>query len=353
MDTTLPSVAIVILSWNGKHFLEEYLPSVVTSTFPNLEIWVADNHSTDDTVAYVREKWPQLKLLALDRNEGFAAGYNTALKQITADYYVLLNQDVEITPGWIEPVIAKMEGDPHVAAAQPKLKAQKQKDEFEYAGAAGGFMDRWGYPFCRGRIFDSTEKDTGQYDETREVFWATGAAMFVRAELFHRFGGFDGALFAHMEEIDLCWRMKNAGFKILCVCESVAYHLGGGSLPMGNPRKTFLNFRNNLVILVKNMPSGELWWRLATRLVLDLAAALRALVGGNAADFRAILRAQCHVVFRLRQWLRHRKQAQRAVRENSIGPRNQAGLFHGNIVLQYFRNGVKRFSDLPPDKFAN
>jgi len=352
MEKNSPRVAVVILSWNGKKFLEEFLPSVVTSTYPNLEIWVADNHSTDGTSDYIRQQWPQLKLLCLERNEGFAAGYNAALKQITADYYVLLNQDVEIVPGWIEPVITRMESDPAIAAAQPKLRACRQKDQFEYAGAAGGFMDSWGYPFCRGRVFDTTERDAGQYDQTREVFWATGAALFVRANLFHRFGGFDGALFAHMEEIDLCWRMKNAGYKIFCVCESLAYHVGGGSLPMGNPRKTFLNFRNNLVILIKNMTRGELWWKLPARLLLDQAAALRALARGNAPECRAILRAQGHVIFRLRTWYRHRKLAQQAVRENRIGPRNAAGTFHGNIVLQYFQKGVKRFSDLPSKRFT-
>lgn len=350
MDNSLPRVAIVILSWNGKHFLAEFLPSVVTSTYPNLEIWVADNHSTDDSAAYLRQHWPQVKLVVLERNEGFAAGYNAALQQIRADYYVLLNQDVEITPGWIEPIIDRMQRDPHIAAAQPKLKAQKRRDEFEYAGGAGGFMDRWGYPFCRGRIFDATEQDVGQYDDTREVFWATGAALFVRADLFHRFGGFDGDLFAHMEEIDLCWRMKNAGYKIFCVCESVAFHVGGGSLPMGNPRKTFLNFRNNLVMILKNLPGAELWWRFPARLVLDQLAALRALTRGNTADFRAIWRAQWHVLTRLGFWWRHRRAAQRAVSANRIGPRNHKGTFHGSIVRQFFQCGVRRFSDLPAQR---
>lgn len=350
MEKNLPRVAVVILSWNGKHFLEQFLPSVVTSTYPNLEIWMADNHSTDGTADYMRQCWPQLKLLVLERNEGFAAGYNAALKQIEADYYVLLNQDVEITPGWIEPVIARMEADAAIAAAQPKLLAQQRKDEFEYAGGAGGFMDRWGYPFCRGRIFDVTEMDAGQYNQSREVFWATGAAMFVRAKLFHRFGGFDGDLFAHMEEIDLCWRLKNAGYKIFCVCESVAYHVGGGSLPMGNPRKTFLNFRNNQVMLLKNLAGAELGWRFPIRLALDQLAAMRALMSGKAADFRAIWRAQWHVLSRLGFWWRHRREAQHAVSTNRVGPRNRAGTFHGSIVREFFQRGVKRFSDLPQER---
>jgi GT2 family glycosyltransferase len=352
MENKLPRVAVVILAWNGKKFLEKFLPSVVSSTYANLEICVADNHSTDGTADYIREHWPKLKLIRLERNEGFAAGYNSALTQVSADYFVLLNQDVEIVPGWIEPVIALMEKDAAIAAAQPKLMDFRQREKFEYAGGAGGFIDRWGYPFCRGRLFDTMETDTGQYDGTREIFWATGAALFIRAGLFKSFGGFDGDFFAHMEEIDLCWRLKNAGHKIFGVGESSAFHVGGGSLPMGNPRKTFLNFRNNLILILKNMTAGELCWRFPLRLVLDQLAALRALAGGNTADFCAILKAQGHVVFQLGKWLRHRKAAQKAVEANRVGPRNLAGTFCGSVVRYYFQRGVKRFSDLPPDKFA-
>ena len=352
MEKSLPRVAVVILAWNGKEFLEKFLPSVAASTYSDLEVYVADNHSTDGTADYVRQQWPKLKLICLERNEGFAAGYNSALAQVSADYFVLLNQDVEVVPGWIEPVIALMERDNLIAAAQPKLMDFRQRKQFEYAGGAGGFLDHWGYPFCRGRIFDTTEIDAGQYDGTREIVWATGAALFVRAELFKSFGGFDGDFFAHMEEIDLCWRLKNAGYKIFCTGESTAFHVGGGSLPKGNPRKTFLNFRNNLVLILKNMTAGELWWRFPLRLVLDQLAALRALAGGNSGDFCAIIKAQCHVVFGLGKWWPHRKIAQKAVAENRVGPRNVSGIFQGSVVRYYFQRGVKRFSDLPPDKFA-
>ncbi len=352
MEKTLPRVAVVILTWNGKNFLEQFLPSVTASTYANLEIYVADNNSTDGTADYVRQHWPKLKLICLERNEGFAAGYNSALALVTADYFVLLNQDVEVVPGWIEPVIALMEKDNLIAAAQPKLMDFRQRKQFEYAGGAGGFLDHWGYPFCRGRIFDTTETDTGQYDGTREIVWATGAALFVRAGLFKSFGGFDGDFFAHMEEIDLCWRLKNAGYKIFCTGDSTAFHVGGGSLPKGNPRKTFLNFRNNLILILKNMTAGELWWRFPLRLILDQLAAVRALAVGDAADFCAILKAQFQVAFLIGKWLRHRAAAQKAVAENRVGPRNLAGIFHGSIVRCYFQRGVKRFSDLPPDKFA-
>jgi GT2 family glycosyltransferase len=351
MGKTLPRIAVVILAWNGKSFLEKFLPSVDASTYPNLEIYIADNNSTDGTADYIRQHWPKLKLICLERNEGFAAGYNSAFAQVTADYFVLLNQDVEVVPGWIEPVIALLEKDSSIAAAQPKLMDFRQRDKFEYAGGAGGFLDHWGYPFCRGRIFNITETDAGQYDGTREIVWATGAAMFVRATLFKSFGGFDGDFFAHMEEIDLCWRLKNAGYKIYCAADSSAYHVGGGSLPMGNPRKTFLNFRNNLILILKNMTAGELWWRFPLRLALDQLAALRALAGGNAADFCAILKAQCQVVFQLGKWLRHRKAARKVVEVNRIGARNSAGIFNGSVVRFYFQRGVKHFSDLPPDKF--
>ena len=254
----MKKVAVVILNWNGRHIIEKFLPSVVTNTAGEAEVIVADNGSTDDSLAFLAEHYPTLRTIALDKNYGFAGGYNRALAQVEADYYVLLNDDVECTPNWGSPVIEMMEADSEIAVAQPKLLMYDQKDTFEYAGGAGGFIDRFGYPFCRGRMFNTLEQDHGQYDDARQVFWATGAAMFVRSNVWHQLGGLDDDFFAHMEEIDFCWRAKNAGHKIAYCPRSVLYHVGGGTLPKSSPMKTMLNFRNNLSMLYKNLPDNEL-----------------------------------------------------------------------------------------------
>jgi len=275
MGKAHPKIAIVVLCWNGKQFLADFLPYVLKTTYPNFDIYVADNASTDDSVVYIENHFADVRLIQLQKNEGFAEGYNKALKQITADYYVLLNQDVEVEPGWIEPVIQLMESDEKIAAAQPKIKAFHNKTLFEYAGAAGGFIDKYGYPFCRGRMFDEIEKDKGQYNQPSEIFWATGACLFVKSELYHNLGGLDKHLFAHMEEIDFCWRAKNAGYKISYCPKSTVFHVGGGSLPQGNPKKTYLNFRNNLIIMVKNLPFWRLLYIIPLRLLLDHIAAYK------------------------------------------------------------------------------
>ncbi|MBI3232939.1 MAG: glycosyltransferase family 2 protein [Bacteroidetes bacterium] len=237
-------VAVVILNYNGKHWLEKFLPSVLSSTYANIEIVVADNCSTDDSIDFINQNYPNLTLIKNRVNGGFSKGYNDCLKHVTADYYVLLNSDIEVTPNWIEPVIELMESDSLIAACQPKILMYDQKDKFEYAGAAGGFMDSMGYMFCRGRIFDIYETDHGQYNEAIEVFWATGACLFVRANIYHQFGGLYEPLFAHMEEIDFCWRLKNNGYKIYACPTSEVYHVGGGTLNKTSPHKTYLNFRN-------------------------------------------------------------------------------------------------------------
>ncbi|MFZ9718824.1 MAG: glycosyltransferase family 2 protein, partial [Chitinophagaceae bacterium] len=255
-----PSVAVVILNWNGKQFLEQFLPGLLASNYNNLRVMVADNASTDDSVSFLLQHYPTVELLRCQQNLGFAGGYNYFLNQVQTDYYVLLNSDVEVTPEWITPVISLMESDQRIAACQPKILSWHQRDHFEYAGAAGGWIDRLGYPFARGRVFDHLEMDTGQYNQPMPVFWATGAAMFVRADAFHAAGGFDEAFFAHQEEIDLCWRLQRMGYRIYACPASVVYHVGGGALPTGSAQKVFLNYRNNLMMLVKNMPLAQSLW---------------------------------------------------------------------------------------------
>ncbi len=241
--SSLPEVAVVILNWNGRTYLERFLPFVISSTYNNLRVIVADNASTDGSIEMLREKFPSVEIIINPENEGFAKGYNTALKQIDSPYYVLLNSDVEVSRGWITNIIRLMERDELIAACQPKILSYNQKFKFEYAGACGGWIDKYGYPFARGRVFDHCEKDEGQYNTAEECFWASGAAMFVRSKVFHEAGGFDEFFFAHQEEIDLCWRLQKKGFKIYCEPSSVVYHVGGGTLPVGDKRKVFLKFR--------------------------------------------------------------------------------------------------------------
>ncbi len=336
---TNPSVAIVILNWNGKRFLEQFLPSVTASTYPNKRIIVADNASTDDSLAFLRQQYPQVQVIQNPANEGFAKGYNTALKQVQADYYVLLNSDVEVTPGWIEPVIGLMEPDKTIAACQPKMLAYADKTSFEFAGACGGWLDAFGYPFSRGRVFDDCEKDSGQYDTVQQCFWASGAAFFVRASVYHEVGGLDEYFFAHQEEIDLCWRMQLAGYKIFVQPASVVYHVGGGTLPRGNSRKTFLNFRNNLIMQAKNFSFGEALWKIPFRILLDVVAAWRALLGGDGGYFMAILRAHLHFI----DWL-FRKQKYSVFPARRDG--KPGGWYHGSAVWAHFIQKKKTFSEI-------
>ncbi len=284
-----PSTAVVILNWNGERMLQTYLRSVVQHSAGEAVVYVADNASTDGSLALLRRDFPEVRLILLDRNYGFAEGYNRALAQIDATYYVLLNSDVEVTPHWLTPLTEWMQSHPDTAACQPKLLAMHQRDSFEYAGAAGGYLDRYGYPFCRGRMFDTIETDQRQYDDVAEVLWATGACMMVRADDYRRAGGLDGRFFAHCEEIDLCWRLRIMGRKVVCIPQSHVYHVGGGTLPKDNPRKTFLNFRNNLTMLYKNLPEADLHHVLRRRWWLDYVAALKMLLLERSwANFRAV-----------------------------------------------------------------
>ncbi|HEY1024077.1 MAG TPA: glycosyltransferase family 2 protein, partial [Sphingobacteriaceae bacterium] len=329
----------VILNWNGKHHLAEYLPSVVRSGYPNLEIIVGDNASSDGSVDYLIEKFPEVRIIRNDENYGFAGGYNQVLSQVDADYFVLLNSDVEVTPNWIEPVITLMETDNTIAAAQPKLLSYTNREKFEYAGAAGGFIDFLGYPFCRGRVFDTVETDTGQYDQSSEVFWATGAALFVKRNYWNEVGGLDADFFAHMEEIDLCWRLKNRGYKIMYCAESTVFHLGGGTLSTESPYKTYLNFRNNLVMLHKNLPAMQAIVIIFLRFWLDFISLLRFLIDGKKRNAMAINKA--HTNF-FRSFFRTVKK-----RHGHTRNFNSFGFYGGSIVWNYFVLKKKTFSQLP------
>jgi len=334
-----PSVAVVILNWNGKDFLEKFLPSVIASSYENLSIVVADNASTDDSVAFLQNNFPQILIIRNPSNEGFAKGYNTALNRVSADYYVLLNSDVEVTEGWIEPVISLMESDQKIAACQPKILSFYEKNKFEYAGAAGGWIDKYGYPFSRGRVFDFCEHDNGQYNDREEIFWASGAAFFVRSAVYDELEGFDESFFAHQEEIDLCWRMQRAGYKIFVVPSSVVYHVGGGTLPSGNSRKVFLNFRNNLLMLSKNLSASEKWSKIPFRILLDNIAALQALAKGNSTTFRAVQKA--HLEFF--KW-NFKEKKKNLLPEIKL--KNLAGVYNGSIVRKFFIEKKKTFSEI-------
>jgi hypothetical protein len=342
------SVAVVILNYNGRKYLEQFLAGVQQSDYEALSIHIADNGSTDDSLAWLRKNAGDLQIIDLKKNYGYAEGYNRALRQVDADYYVLLNSDLEVGPDWIRPVIRLLEEDPDTAACQPKILAFRDKNRFEYAGAAGGWLDELGYPFCRGRIFADTEQDEGQYNDISEIFWAGGAALFIRSALFHRIGGFDPDYFAHAEEIDLCWRLKRAGYKIQVVPESVVYHLGGGTLDYLSPNKAYLNFRNTLFTILKNEPAEKLLWLIPARLLLDGMAGILFLSQGKLDHIRAIIRAHWSFFSRFGQLLarrRHYADLIAQARNNSV-PANNKGRYSGSIVWQYYAMGKKRFRDL-------
>ena len=336
-------MAVVILNWNGRPFLEKFLPSVTRFTPPEIPVVVADNASTDDSLEFLRRHYPRVRLIVLDKNYGFAEGYNRALQQVNADFWVLLNSDMEVSDGWIEPVVDLMEQDSLVGACQPRIRAYHQRSHFEYAGAAGGFLDRLGYPFCRGRILHEVEPDNGQYEQQAEVFWATGACMFVRADAFRQAGGFDSRFFAHMEEIDLCWRLRNLGYKMMVCPQSVVYHVGGGTLPKSNPRKTFLNFRNSLWLLAKNLPASSFYFSMMLRFFLDMAAAFSFLASGKGGDFLAVFRAYGAFLGTFRKMRAHSRNLPRKL---------PSLLYCRSIVWDFYMKGKKKFSLLEPGKFS-
>ncbi|HEX6169499.1 MAG TPA: glycosyltransferase family 2 protein [Chitinophagaceae bacterium] len=335
----LPKVAIVILNWNGQNYLEKFLPSLLATAYDNKEIIVADNGSTDGSVSLLQRHFPQIKLIRFNENNGFAKGYNIALQNIQADYYAIINSDVEVQEGWLTPIINLLEQDKLNAACQPKLLSYKHRNLFEYAGGAGGWLDSFGYPFARGRVFDICEEDKGQYDTTERVFWVTGAAMVIRSSVFNEMRGFDEYFFAHQEEIDLCWRMQLAGYKLYCCPSSIVYHVGGGTLPRGNSLKTYLNFRNNQIMLFKNLPWSQKWWKVPFRIFLDAVSALKGLFIGDGGYFLSILRAH----FSFLKWILFR-QSKSVFPEKKDG--KPAGLYKGNIVWEHFVRGKKYFSQL-------
>lgn len=337
-----PRVAAVILNYNTRNWLEKFLPYVLQTQYSNFEVIIADNASTDDSVAFLQANYPQLRIIQMPKNHGFAGGYNECLKEVTADYFVLLNSDVEVTPNWVQPVIDLMETDATIAACQPKILAWHSKHKFEYAGAAGGYLDTLSYPFCRGRIIDHTEEDKGQYNNAREVFWASGAAMFIRADKYFEAGGLDADFFAHMEEIDLCWRLKNHGYKIMVQPQAVVYHVGGGTLSRNNPRKTFLNFHNCLAMMLKNMNGKGLLWKLPLRFLMDDAAALMFLTYGNWRDTLAVFKAHTKFCLQLPKWIKKRSHC----KKYKTHLHNNTGVYSKSIVFDFYIRKKKEFSDL-------
>ncbi|HEY8735239.1 MAG TPA: glycosyltransferase family 2 protein [Puia sp.] len=339
----MAKVSVVIINYNGRKYLEQFLPSVMASSYHDMELIVADNASTDDSLQFLRTAFPSVRVIELKRNYGYAGGYNEALKQVTSDYYVLLNSDVEVTRAWIEPVIELMEKDKMIGACQPKILSYHQKDQFEYAGGAGGWLDCLGYPFARGRIFDICEVDTGQYNDVQPIFWASGAALFVRAEIFHLAKGFDTYFFAHMEEIDFCWRLQLMGYSIYACPVSEVYHIGGGTLPKGNERKVFLNFRNNMIMLAKNLPRTQSFWKIPLRVLMDFTSAFKSLFAGQIVYFLAVWEA--HLAFF--KWVLFKQ-------GRSVFPvRRKArlsGWYMRCVAWKHFVEGKERFDEIVGDK---
>jgi len=335
-------VAIVILNWNGKKFLEQFLPSVIRySAGQGFIIYVADNNSTDDSVDFIKANYPKIIIISFEKNHGYSRGYALALPQIKAEYYVLLNSDVEVTKNWLNPLIELMDNNDTIAAVMPKIKSYSHKDHFEYAGAAGGFIDNYGYPFCRGRILSHIEKDEGQYDELREIFWASGACMFIRASAYSKTGGFDGDFFAHMEEIDLCWRLKRLGYTIYCCPESVVFHVGGGTLPNDNPRKLYYNYRNSLYLLFKNIEPEGFVTILLSRMFLDELSALVYLLQGKVSFFMSVIRAHLRFYWNLPKLINKRRIFNRILTKNNV-----TLIYTRSIAYQFFIKRLKTFKQL-------
>lgn len=333
--------AVVVLSYNGKDLHNLFFPLLIEESKGLYDVVLIDNASTDDTATFVANNFPSVHIVHVKVNKGFANGYYEGLQQIQASYYVLLSADFEVTPGWFTPMFSLIQHNPDITAIQPKIKYYKEKTKFEYAGAGGGFIDRWGYLFCRGRIFFTIEDDNGQYDNTIEVFWAGGGCMLVNASVYHQLGGLDRDLYAHMEEVDLCWRMKNAGYRIAYCGQSTVYHIGGSVISYGSPQKIFYNYRNSLVLLLKNLPTSKVWWMLPWRMILDGISAVRALVKGDIKEIKAIWKAHMSFYSSLRMWLNKRSEAKLWVTH-----RNTRAMYKGSIIVDYFVRKKQIYSQL-------
>ncbi len=336
------NIAIVILNWNGENLFPKFLSSVIrNSGLPGTKIYFADNGSSDNSVKVAKEKFPEVQVIELKNNHGFAEGYNQALKQIKADYFVLLNSDVEVTPNWLEPGISMLKADEKLVAVQPKILSFEKPHQFEYAGAAGGFIDLFGYPFCRGRLLNRMEPDLGQYNSPTPIFWASGACIFIKTNAFHQAGGFDGDFWAHMEEIDLCWRLKNLGYKIAYQPQSVVFHLGGGTLSYNSPKKVYLNFRNNLFTLFKNLPPKQFHRIFFARMVLDGVAAVKFLAGLHFSSFWAVVKAHVSFYQNLGKLIAKRK---KLIRLATV--KNHPEIYRGSIMWKFFIQKKRKFSEL-------
>lgn len=341
------SIAIVILNYNGINYLEEFLDTVLYSTDLPMRYIVADNASTDGSVDFLRKYYPEVEVYELETNYGFSGGYNRIIKSLVdLEYIIFLNSDIEVPEGWLEPIIAKMDLDKSIAIAQPKIISFDEKEYFEYAGAAGGYIDKLAYPFCRGRIFDTLEKDKGQYDDSKEVFWASGAAMVMRKDIFDTLGGFDGDFFAHQEEIDLAWRVKRAGYKVMAFGDSKVYHVGGGTLSYVNPMKTYLNFRNNMVMLLKNESLLNVLWKFPTRLILDGIAGAKFVVDRKFSSVYAIIKAHFYVYYHIFSIIKKRKKYNQLIKKHKIGKSRKSGIYNGLIIKEYYLSGKKTFKEL-------
>ena len=334
----MPKLAVVILNFNTKDFLASFIPGVLEQLIPGSELIVVDNASTDGSADWVSKEYPELRLIRLERNFGYAGGYNRAIKEIQSDYILLLNSDVEVSSNWIEPLMDRIQQDSQIAAVQPKILSQQKPELFEYAGAAGGLLDKWGYPFCLGRIFDEVELDHGQYDKARPIFWASGAAILLRRELFTKAAGFDEEFFAHMEEIDLCWRLQHMGYEIWSEPRSVVYHVGGGTLANGSAFKYYLNYRNNLAMLTKNLHTPFWFVLIFWKMILDGLSAINFAFAGRWFVLKQVLRAHGHYWKRLGYWIKRRRDQERLPIDKQ--------LYQKSVVWQYFGLRKRKFSEL-------